>query len=63
MKPREKVNYNEECPWCGKDLDDLWDYDWRGRSFIEVKCPHCGKSIGIEADTAYIISVLDDEET
>ena len=61
MKPREKRSYDEECPWCGEFIDDIWDYDWGSKSEIEVECPHCEQLICIGSRISYVIVAIEDE--
>lgn len=33
------------CPWCRKEIRDLWDFAWDNDEEIETECPSCGEPI------------------
>lgn len=50
------------CPWCGKGLDDLWDYGWGdGDEVADVDCGWCEKPVYLsrEVDVIYRIAKRD----
>ena len=36
---------NIECPVCGDEFGELWDYPWGSNDEIDVECPCCGAPI------------------
>lgn len=49
------------CPFCGKLLKDLWDYNWGDREELRDDCGHCGKAICIVRRVSVSYEVLPDK--
>ena len=50
---QEKTTYGDqyhlECPYCGKDIQDLWDSDIKPMT-SNVRCDHCNRDVDINVE-------------
>ena len=50
--PAERTTENNNCPWCGKQMDYSDGYEG------EQDCEHCGRPIQVEIVCTYKVSAL-----
>lgn len=48
---RDGLNDQDQCPWCGHPLSDVWDYFHYGSHVAEFECPECEREISAEIES------------
>jgi hypothetical protein len=38
-------NTDENCPWCGEGISDVWEHFGAHSDDAEFECPHCEKPV------------------
>ena len=54
--------YDGTCPWCGKEIETLFDMLRSAPGHGSGDCPWCGQPVDIETDIEYTIYKAEDGE-
>jgi hypothetical protein len=48
-------NTDEQCPWCQKPIDSVYEYTERSEEDFTFDCPHCENEIAGSVWTQFIL--------